>query len=134
MADQVPVFPGVVEHGMVRWDNPAQIAGWIGTLENKPVEITIRRRRAKRSNQANAYLWGVVYAAVSEHTGYEPEEVHDALKLMFLTDHAADGPLPIVKSTAKLTQSEFSDYIERIKRWAATDLGVVIPDAHEIAA
>lgn len=134
MADHVPVFTGVVERGKVQWDSPASVSSWVATLENKPVEITIRKRRAKRSDQANRYYWSVVVALVAEYCGYEPEEAHDALKLMFLTDHTADGPLPLVKSTAKLTQSEFSDYIERVKRWAATDLGVVIPEANEIAA
>jgi hypothetical protein len=35
---------------------------------------------AIRSDAANAYLWGVVYAAISEATGNDPDSIHYGLK------------------------------------------------------
>ena len=58
---------------------------------------------------------------ISEETGNEPEETHELLKLRFLK--------PIGKrNTTELTTVEFNTYIEKIQRWAAQELGCVIPD------
>jgi hypothetical protein len=34
----------------------------------------------KRSDSANAYLWGVVYKRISEETGNDPDSIHYGLK------------------------------------------------------
>ena len=134
MSQPVPAFTGRVESGRVVWDSPAEAARWTRALEGERVQISIRKWRGRRSDQSNRYYWGDVVAIIAEHCGYEPEEAHDALKVLFLTDHAAEAPLPRVKSTAALNTTEFCEYIDRVKRWAATDLGLVIPEPGEVAA
>lgn len=44
------------------------------------VEIHDRAATGLRSNESNAYLWGVVYAAVAAATGNDPRSVHYGLK------------------------------------------------------
>jgi hypothetical protein len=39
--------------------------------------------------------------------------------------------LTIPGTTRRMKKDEFSDYCERIKRWAAQDLNVYIPDPNE---
>lgn len=134
MTQPVPVFTGRVAQGKVEWDSPAEAARWTRTLEGERIQITIRKWRGRRTDNANRYYWGVVVALIAEHCGYDPEECHDALKLLFLTDHGSEGPLPHVKSTASLNTTEFCDYIDRVRAWAATDLGVVIPDPNSVEA
>jgi hypothetical protein len=80
-----------------------------------------------RSAQQNRYYWGVVVDLLSVHTGYTPDEMHEALKWKFLIIHR-DGLPDTVKSTAKLTIYEFMEYIDNIQKWAARDMGCVIPD------
>lgn len=91
---------------------------------------------ATRSVRANSYYWGVVVHLISEHTGYTPDELHDVLKAKFLPKHLAfsdgngevKGEFVIGGSTRKLNTAEFVEYTESIRRWAAEDLDVVIPD------
>lgn len=63
------------------------------------------------------------------------EEAHDAMKWMFLRRPAdVDGAPDTVRSTADLTSAEFSEYCEQIRRWAATNLGIDIPDPGRVEA
>jgi len=74
-----------------------------------------------RSNPQNKYYFGVVVDMISEETGNEPEETHELLKLKFLK--------PMGKAnTTQLDTREFNLYIEKIQRWAAIELGCIIPD------
>lgn len=134
MSQPIPVWAGRVEGGRIAWDSPHEAARYTRGLEGQRVDIEIRRHREKRSNQANAYLFGVVYPLIAEHLGYTTEEAHDALAWHFLRLGNPDDPLPRRRSTATLNTAEFSEYIETVKRFAAEQWGLYIPDAGEAAA
>lgn len=105
------------------------------------LEVCVKRLRASRSIQQNRYYFGVVLVLISEHTGYSADELHDVLKAKFLPKHLAfsDGngevkdEFVIGGSTRKLNTVEFGEYMESIRRWAAEDLDVVIPDPREVS-
>lgn len=104
--------------------------------DRRDYEIIVRRLHANRSLQANRFYWGVVVAALSEHTGYTPDETHDLLKMQFIPKKLAvcdgngevKGEFVVGGSTRKMSVRAFQDYIETIRQWAAMELGVVIPD------
>lgn len=107
------------------------VKGW----RRCPVTVTIQRQHATRSLDANAYYWGVVIEHISEHTGYTPEETHEALKTMFLPKRLAmlgqngelHDELVIGGSTTVLNKVEFYEYCERVREFAGEKLGVRIP-------
>ncbi len=100
------------------------------------VTVTIERAHAHRSQKANRYYWGVVVHLIADHTGYTPDETHQALKQLFLPKKlAAAGKngeiveeLVIGGSTAQLNTIEFGEYVSHIKQWALEKLDVVIPE------
>lgn len=101
-------------------------------FRGKTVEITIEERKRRRSNEANAYYWGVVIKMIADTCGYRTSEefagIHSELKQKFLPKA---GRLQIAKSTSSLNTVEFSDYIEKVRQWAAEELGLYIPDPDE---
>ena len=99
-------------------------------FEGKEVDLIIQRHRKTRTNQQNRYYWGAIIPILAEHFGYEDDELHQALKWIFLRKKF--GPLPTVISTTKLNTAQFTDYIDRIKRWASVNHNVVLPDPEEI--
>jgi NinB protein len=127
---------GVIRQGKLKVSNGTQWIDAIRSFPDGPVLVTLKRVTATRSLQSNRYYWSVVVGAISEHTGYTPDETHEALKMLFLPKHLAYADdngevvreLVIGGSTTRLTQAEFSDYVARIKEWALTDLNVKIPD------
>ena len=132
MTDRAPlhVFHGHIEGGQMYLDHVNEYQRLIGHLEGKQIDLRLGKRRRPRSLSQNAYYWGVVVELFAEHLGYEPEELHDALKIKFLT-RRAETPLPTVASTADLDTAEFTDYIERVRRLAA-EQGCYVPDPGEV--
>ena len=133
--ERVLVTTGTVDNGKVSIRNRDAFNAGICALKGE-IEITARQIRATRSAPQNRYYWAVIVALLSEHTGYTPDEVHALLKAKFLPKVLAvqdgngeiKGEFVIGGTTRTLNKNEFSEYCEAIRRWAAMELDVVIPD------
>jgi len=91
-----------------------------------------------RSLPENKYYWGVVIEILSQETGYTKEDMHEVLRRMFLKEisHIKGKSDKIIevefsRSTASLKVWEFEEYLENIRTWASSDLGVIIPSPNE---
>jgi CRISPR/Cas system CSM-associated protein Csm2 small subunit len=120
------VFQAEIKNGKTVWYDPQHVVQFIAKLEGARIIVTIEKWRGRRSDQANRFYWGAVVDAISEHTGYEKSEVHSILGMMFLL--AEKDGRKYVRSTATLNTAEFSEFLDRVIRWAAMELGVVISD------
>ena len=83
-----------------------------------------------RTQMQNSYYWGQVIGSPSKEgslmsnemfQGYTKQELHEALKEEF-------G----VKSTAGMEQEEFTEYINKIIRWAAEFAGMYIKGPEDL--
>jgi hypothetical protein len=102
----------------------------LGALDGKPVEVTIQRERKKRSLSQNSYYHGVVVKMLADAAGYEPDEMHDALRWEFLRVHGEER-LPSVRSTTELSTVEFEDYLSKCRMLGAQVYGVYVPGPGE---
>lgn len=91
-----------------------------------------------RSNNQNRYYWGIIIALLSEHTGFDREEMHEILKHKFLrrtvwihTKHKTQEQSIITTSTTALTTKKFEEFLCQIRQWASQDIGVFIPEPNE---
>ena len=125
-----PLFHGIVKQGKLKFDTPDKFMVYLSGLEGKRFELALEKERHARTLSQNAYYWGVVVEILRNHFGYEPEEMHEALKFKFLKRYE-DSDLVTVGSTAKLSTVEFCEYVDRIMEWAAKEYQVVIPTAGE---
>lgn len=105
----------------------AQAAEIVSTLDPKRRWIVeVREQRAKRTNPQNRLLWAI-YTRIADATGYTPEEVHEAMKAKFLPPRVIQlgtAEIEAPGSTADQEVPEFSEYVERVTAFAATELGV----------
>ena len=125
---EVTTFTGFVsDAGKLTLDWPTQFRAYLKHLAGQEVEIDIRKRRSKRSTRQNNYWHGVVLPLLCEHTGYTPDEMHEALKAKFLGVEDLSTGLRKIGSTAKLTTLDFADLTDRVVLWSAEHLGVIIP-------
>jgi hypothetical protein len=128
-------FYGNIEKGKLILEAPHAYLVYLASLEGKRIELILKKRKSQRSLAQNSYYWGVVIEILSNHTGYESEEMHEALKVKFLSEGTDEKTgLIKVKSTAKMNTDEFIKYTDKIIRWAAQDLGVFIPDPNQVEA
>jgi NinB protein len=128
-----PLFHGTVKAGKLHIEHRKDFDFYLCSLEGKAVDLTVEKKRVKRSDQQNRYLWGVVYEVIARQCGYTTEQIHDLLRYKFLK--VEDGRTPgmyTITSTTKLTKDEFSEYIEQIRAWASEFLGCYIPEAGEV--
>jgi len=94
-------------------------------VDNAPDGHILEVRPPKRSLDSNRYYWAVL-GDISEQMvvgkAYEPSIWHVYFKQLFLPDlmqELPDGSLSIVPpSSTKLTQKEFSEYLEKVVKWS----------------
>lgn len=65
------------------------------------------------------------------HTGYDKETMHEALKAKFASRTDPDTGLLVIESTAKMDTKRFNQYYDDIQRWAAEFLDCYIPSPNE---
>ncbi|MCR4307535.1 MAG: hypothetical protein NUV80_03170 [Candidatus Berkelbacteria bacterium] len=121
----VPIFQGTITKGQLRAG--VDYYKWLSTLEGQAVEIVVRKKRKQRSIPQNKFYWGIIVEMLSDFTGYNREEMHEALKQKFLGAEPDAHGLVKIKSTTVLTTDEFVNYTNRVVMWAAQSLGVYIP-------
>lgn len=97
--------------------------------DGKRYKVQIKEDRSTRSSNQNRYMWGCVYKMISEHTGYELEEVHQLMGKLFL--RYTKGLETFVKSTTRLNTKEMEEYLEKVRRFAAMELQLSIPLPNE---
>ncbi len=115
-------------------------AAFIGKLRHLTgvFSVKMNRRKRKRTNQQNAYLWSTVYSAVAagfyEAWGdkFSVDEVHIICKEMFLSRPVVDRTTGEViahvhPSSAVLSIEDFGIYLEKIFKFAGESLGCVVP-------
>jgi hypothetical protein len=129
-----------INNGKLSNSTSAQIKEYINSLEGKEIEITLKRARSKRSDRQNRYYFGCVVVIVRnalKDLGHEltSEECHEWLKIKFnsvsLANDTGEFIGSIGGSTTAMSKTEFGEYIERIARWCAEMLSVVIPEPNE---
>ena len=135
MSTRVPRFKAKIQGGKPRMPEAVRnnFDLYCNNFEDgTEVWIVIRKYDPKkpRSLEANNYYWGVVVEILRHYCGYEKDEMHDALGMMFRVIEPVDK-IPTIQGTSDMDSPTFWDYIERVRRWAATDLGVYIPDPNE---
>jgi hypothetical protein len=130
-------FPARVdEYGNVCLDDPGTYLASVKTYAGKRIVVHITTEKQSRSLNQNRWYWGCVLALISEHTGYEPDELHELFKQRYLPKRLAladDNGVVTAEgvvggSTARMGTVDFSEYCERVRQFAAEELGVVIPD------
>ena len=112
------------------------VAAMMAALPAKPFAVTVEVWKKPRTNQQNAYLWGVVYPAIMEGGGealggFTRDDVHEWLLGECFGWETLEGfgrkrMRPLKRSSA-LNKQEFSDYLTFIDTKCA-DMGIVIPE------
>ena len=94
-------------------------------VDNAPDGHILEVRPPKRSLDSNRYYWAVL-GDISEQVvpgkSYEPSIWHEYLRALFLPERMVELPDGSIKmlepSTSELNQATFSEYTEKVVKWA----------------
>ena len=81
-----------------------------------------------QTREQRGYYWAEIIPHISENTGYEPDETHDALLFKYaeITGKRDDNGLLKIKRTSQMDKEEYSNYIDWTIRFAAAEFGIAI--------
>jgi hypothetical protein len=116
------MFGGQVnESGRLVLDNLPAFRRHLERLKGKRIHVTVRKERHGRTLPQNRRLW-LIYTAIADWSGHDPEEIHEACKDMFLPRRRLYMPggyvLNAAPSTRVLNVEEFSHFTDKVERWA----------------
>jgi len=116
----------------------SRVAQFLTALSaDKSWTVEVRQVVRSRSQQQNRYLWGICYPAILAHLpGWSAEDVHEYCLGEWSGWEVIEGfgckrRIPL-KRSARLTTTEFSDFVADIQRRMAGH-GIYVPDP-EVAA
>ncbi len=134
-------FDGLVKDGKIPHEMSLAIRDVIRRFEGKRVKVTIGKFKRQRSRRQNAYYWGVVLKYVHEMflefgNDVSSDDTHEYLKehigKLFKDIEGPGGEIrTIVRSSTELSTSEWEDFMEKIRAWAAS-VGLQIPLPNEM--
>jgi hypothetical protein len=134
-----PLFDGTISEGKLLLDKGEKFRQYLHGLNGKRVQVSVEKIKHSRTIQQNRYYFAVVVKLIAQHTGHDPEQIHELLKTLhsprwhFLSGDTFARDRSIPTSTARLDTLEFVDYTERCRAWANEFLGLSIPLPKEVA-
>lgn len=96
-------------------------------------EVSYKRKIRKRSVPQNRLYW-LWLACIAEHIGSDKDYVHRAFVEKYLVYDEIEilgVKIPKIPSTTTLSTQTFTEYIEKIRIYAATELGLTLPDPED---
>jgi len=127
-----PAFAAVVRKGKLQYIQEGNYNAFLhNMLDGEQVNVSIKKRRRDRSSNQNRWYWGVILPLISAETGHTENELHEILKRMFLPPRIIEfrgKTFKVPGSTQSLSVQEFTEYVERVRAYAATELNLNIPD------
>jgi hypothetical protein len=114
------------------------VASWVAAAvaEDQAWKVTIEPFVRPRSNQQNAYLWGVVYPTIIECAGealrgWTADDLHEFFLGEIYGWEMLEGMgrkrMKPIKRSSRMTKVEFMDYLESISQRCA-EMGIIIPE------
>ncbi len=118
------------QEGRFNFEDPQGFKTLPADLPGKRHVIIVKQHRKTRSINQNAYYWGVVLKIIGDETGYLPEEAHQIFGEKYLKYEKAHREF--IRSTTALNTLEMEEYLEKIRRFAAMELHIRVPDPNEV--
>lgn len=105
--------------------------------DGRPLRVILTSSDRKRSSEANAYYWSFLLEQIADQAWVEGRQYSkDVWHEFFAQEYAEkiefalpDGSMMTRrKSTTEMKVGEFSEYLQKVEAYAATELGVRFVD------
>lgn len=127
--------------GNLIFDRVADFYRSLSAFDGQDVEVEIRKRQKKRSNNQNSFYWGVILPLLRSSlidAGFwmaNEEQVHDLLKYKFLKTTVINENtgeiMEVLGTTTDMSTYDFEMYLTQIRVWAAEYLNTTLPLPNE---
>lgn len=124
MAQQEAILTKI--DGEVNIDKPFMFM--CSQLRNGRYRVKIERYTEPRTLPQNALMW-LWFTCIERETGTDKQDVHDYYCMKFLrrTTTISGKDVMIAGSTSKLNTMSMTDFMNKVKADAATEMGICLP-------
>jgi len=127
----------VDEKGVLVLADPPAWRAAVARHRGRDVFVTVSRRQNARTLSQNSLYW-VWCSELGNYIGEPRQAIHELLKERFLPKREIEllegQRMEMPASTRTLSVEEFSQYMRDIQTWAATFLGLALPEAGALEA
>jgi hypothetical protein len=119
----------ITEQGRLKLDDQEQFRRAMRAFKRGRVTVHIEVEGARRSIQQNRYYRHVL-SLISEHTGDDPEYLHEHFKRAFIEPKEIEvfGNKLTIWTTTEENREDFWEFVEKIRRFVLTELDISTPD------
>ena len=131
-----PIFEVTIESGQIVWpegENLRLVKFLYG--RSGKYQLYLKRPLKRKNRKLENYLWGVVYPIIAQETGEDDLlKLHAVFKSMFLKqmiELKSKGRISfyeVVGRTHGMTSAQHNEFVEKVVRYAGTELGIIIPE------
>lgn len=102
------------------------------SLRNGEYVLTVTQRREHRSLSQNALMW-LWLKCIAEETGNDEKALYNHFCGRFLayTDETFGDGITCCRTSSQLDTAQFSAFLDKIQGFAATELGITLPDPED---
>lgn len=120
---------GKVLRGKLILKDRVRFKNELSDLEGRDIVIKVREKETGRSIEQNSLFW-VWMSIIGAEIGYTKQEMAMIIKYKFLQrTKVIDGEyVTTIKSTATLSQDEFTQFLSDIYFWANDTLSIALPN------
>jgi hypothetical protein len=124
------VFSAQVEKDNVKIHEPQMFKDFLLKIGHEErIVVTVQKWYKRYSDKQRNYYFGVPVSILAENLGYTPQEMHDALKVKFLSKQ--QGKLIKILSITSLSTVQMEDYMANIRQFASAELSCYVPEPNE---
>ena len=136
-----PIFFAINNNGILIVRNDKMYRQYLSKLPRE-VNVTVKPFKKYRSSEQNRYFHGVVLPLIADHLGdINLDTTKDLLKSMFLkeqrmikTKKDKMKEVTVIRGSRELSTKEFEEFMSKVRMWASMELGISIPEPHEVVS
>lgn len=121
------IFAATVIKGKLDLATPEKFKKFItGMKDGERLELTVEKRKLRRTNSQNAYYWAYL-KIIADETGDDENSLHEYFKRAFLSPKfvfVLGKEVRLPRETKCLSKIEFGEYLDRI----CAETNVPLPD------
>lgn len=119
-----------VSDGKLFFRNKGKLEQEIIASGLKEFDVTIEKKKKHRSAEQNKWYWACV-TIIANELGYQKDEMHEIIKFKFLkgekVDEKSGEVFEYLRSSADLSTTEFSVFMENLIQWAIQTFNITLP-------
>ena len=100
---------------------------------NGDYELSVSKRKSKRSLDQNALMWKW-FSVIEDETGTSSQDIHDYYCKKFLKRIVSVGNRDevVVSGTRNLNTAEMAEFLTKVQADVASELGIALPTSEDL--